>query len=372
MAKRDYYEILGVARSATAEEIKKAYRNLARKNHPDVDKSEGAHERFKEINEAYQVLSDEKKRQAYDQFGHSAFENGQGPAGHYYSYRGAPGVNFDFGGFRDPFEIFEEFFGGASPFGRQGRRREASAGEDLHYEITIPFEESVFGAEKKVDIPRFVLCSACQGSGSKDGQKENCRRCHGSGQVRQSVQSIFGNLTTVGLCPECAGEGVTVSNPCPKCKGQGRVKSVEETLIKIPSGVEDGSQIRFRGLGEAGLRGASGGDLFLTVRVMPHKHFKRRGFDLHSEKKISLTTAILGETVEVETIDGSAKLKIPPGTQPDTQFRLRNYGVAHPHSKSRGDQLVTVRVEIPNRLSRRQEELIKEFANEEKKGFWKF
>lgn len=374
MAKRDYYEVLGVTKTSTTDEIKKAYRNLARKHHPDVDTSEGAHERFKEINEAYQVLSDDKKRQTYDQFGHSAFESGAGagygPGVHYYSY-GGPDTNFDFGGFRDPFEIFEEFFGGASSFSGN-RRRSSSTGEDLHYELTISFEDSVFGTERKVEIPRHVSCPACHGSGSKDGKKETCKNCQGSGQVRQNVQSIFGNIATMNVCPSCHGAGSTISNACQKCKGQGRLKETQSTEIKIPSGVIDGSQIRFKGLGEAGLRGSLAGDLFLIIRVLPHKFLKRQGFDLFSQEKIPMSSAVLGDTIEVKTVDGTAKLKVPSGTQPGTQFRLKGYGMTHPQGKARGDQYVTVDVEIPTKLTRHQEELLKEFSAEEKNGFWKF
>lgn len=360
--KRDYYEILGVGKKASAEEIKKAYRVLARKHHPDVDKSEGAEARFKEINEAYQVLSDQQKRAAYDQFGHSAFQGGAGApggAGSYgYGYGQGVNVDFDFGGFRDPFEIFNEFFGGGSPFSGS-RRGGKSQGEDLHYEITIPFEQAAFGTEKRIEIPRLEVCTECSGSGAEKGSKKStCQTCKGNGQVQQAAQSIFGNFVTARVCPTCGGAGEVIEKKCPKCKGAGRVKGVKETEIKIPAGIDDGDTIRFPNLGQAGERGGEYGALYLTVRVAPHKEFKRAGFDVYIEHPISFSQAALGATIEIPTLDGKVDLKIPSGIQTGTDIRIKDKGIKH--NNSRGDQYVRVKVITPQNLSSKQKEALKE------------
>lgn len=361
--KKDYYEILGVSKTATVEEIKKAYRALARKFHPDINKEKDATDRFKEINEAYQVLTDEKKREAYDRFGHSAFENGGGGQGGWQNYnRGSPGVefNFDFGNFRDPFEIFEEFFGVRSPY--QRGRRSSSKGEDKYYEITLPFAEAVFGVEKTIELDHFVGCSECQVGGGKKGSKMvTCTTCHGKGQVSRRTQSIFGSFVTNSICPECGGEGRVISEKCPKCKGAGRVREKISKSIKIPSGVDDGDVIRFPALGDIGEKGAPAGDLFLTIRVLAKKEFKRSGFDIYSELPLSFGQAALGDTVAVETVHGPVKLKIPTGTQTGTEFRLKGYGVPRLQDNGKGDHLVKVIVKTPQKLSKKQEELLKEF-----------
>src|SRR3990167_4448112 len=248
-SKKDYYEVLGVSKTASDTDIKKAYRSLARKAHPDVDKSAGAEERLKEINEAYQVLSDPQKKAAYDQFGHAAFSQGApggAPGGGGYTYSYGPGVNvdFDFGGFRDPFEIFEEFFGSSSPFGSSRRKTGPRAGEDLHYEISIPFEQAAFGVEKKIELPRFEVCSDCSGSGVERGSKKvTCSTCNGKGQVQQTTSSILGQILLNRTCPTCSGEGEIIEKKCPKCKGAGRVKNYHETNIKIPTGIDDGDTV---------------------------------------------------------------------------------------------------------------------------------
>jgi molecular chaperone DnaJ len=362
MEKKDYYDILGVSKKATDAELKSAYRKKARAHHPDVDKSAGADGRFKEINEAYQVLSDPQKKEAYDRFGHAAFQSGTAggaPGGFSYQYGPGVDVNFDFGGFQDPFDIFEQFFGVRSPFGRTARRRSSRAGEDLHYEIIIPFEQAAFGIEKKIELPRREACPECAGSGAEKGTKKTtCSTCRGNGRVQQATQSIFGNIVTARTCPACEGEGETVEKKCHKCKGSGRVKAINEQKIKIPAGVDDGDTIRFQGLGEAGERGGGYGDLYLSIRVLPHKEFKRRGYDIYYEQPISFSQAALGDAVEVSTLDGKVKLKIPEGTQTGTEFRLREKGIKH--DSSRGDQYVQVKVKTPTRISSRQKDALKE------------
>ena len=360
MAKHDYYEILGVSKAASADEIKSAYRKKARAHHPDVDKSDGAEARFKEINEAYQVLSDPQKREAYDRFGHAAFQTGGAGAPSGFSYQYGPGVdfNFDFGGFQDPFEIFEQFFGFRSPFGGTARRGPRS-GAALHYEIIIPFEQAAFGVEKKIELTRTETCPECAGGGGEKGTKKTtCSTCRGNGRVQQATQSIFGNIITARTCPTCGGEGEGIEKKCRKCKGSGRVKAINEQKIRIPAGVDDGDTIRFRGLGEAGERGGGYGDLYLSIRVLPHKEFKRRGYDTYYEQPISFSQAALGDAVEVPTLDGGVKLKVPEGTQTGTEFRLKERGVKH--DSSRGDQYVRVRVVTPKHLSTRQKEALRE------------
>ncbi len=359
--KRDYYQVLGVAKTASADEIKKAYRGLARKHHPDVDKTAGAEARFKEINEAYQVLSDSQKRAAYDQYGHSAFQPGASgaPGGYSYGYGPSANVDFDFGGFRDPFEIFNEFFGGASPFGSTGRRGGKQRGEDLHYEITIPFEQAAFGVEKKIEVPRYESCDLCNGTGAERGSKKTtCPTCQGRGQIQQSAQSIFGNFVTARICPNCQGEGEIIEKKCPKCKGSGRIKAVKETDIKIPAGIDNGDTIRFPELGQAGENSGPYGDLYLTIRVAAHKEFIRDGFDVYYEQSVSFAQAALGDTIEVPTLDGKVNLKIPSGIQTGTDIRIRDKGIKH--GSDRGDHFVRVKVITPQNLSGRQKDALKE------------
>ena len=361
--KRDYYEVLGVGKSASAEEIKSSYRKKARQHHPDVDKSADAEKKFKEINEAYQVLSDPQKKEAYDRFGHEAFRpgsaTGAGPGG--FSYQYGPGVefDFDFGGFRDPFEIFEEFFGFRSPFGTSRTRRGPRQGQDLHFEITVSFEQAAFGIERQIEIQRHETCPQCRGSGAEKGSKSvTCSTCQGRGQVQQSTQSIFGNIVTARTCPTCQGAGETIEKKCSKCKGSGRVKAFKKTKIKIPAGVDHGDTIRFSSLGEAGEKGGGYGSLYLTIRVLPHKEFTRRGFDILHEQPISFTQAALGDIIEVPTLDGSVKLKIPEGTQTGMDFRLKEKGIKH--DSARGDQYVRVKVITPTKLSQREKEALQE------------
>ncbi len=366
MTKSDYYEILGVAKNASTEDIKKAYRTKARKHHPDVDKSAGAEERFKEINEAYQVLSDPQKKAAYDQYGHAAFSatgggGGGAPGGGYYTWGGGQGFNVDFGGFRDPFEIFEEFFGSSSPFSRRsGQRTGPRRGEDLHYELVVPFEEAAFGVEKNISLPRHEICSHCNGAGAERGsQTKTCPTCAGRGQVSSQAKTIFGSFVTQQVCTTCSGEGQIIEKKCKECKGSGRVKTVKETTISIPAGVDDRDTIRFPGLGEAGEKGGSYGDLYLSLRVAPHRQFRRRGYDVYLDQDLSFKQAALGDVIEVKTLDGKVNLKIPEGTQTGTDFRLKEKGIKH--GNSRGDQFVHVTVVTPKTLSSKQKEALKDF-----------
>lgn len=360
--KKDYYEVLGVSKTSSEEEIKKAYRTKARKHHPDVDKTAGAAERFKEINEAYQVLSDPQKKSAYDQFGHAAFQGGGSPGGSAgygtYGYPGGFNVDFGGGGFRDPFEIFEEFFGSASPFGGGGRKTGPRTGEDLHYEITIPFEQAAFGTEKKVEIPRFEVCDHCSGSGAEKGSaKKTCPNCSGRGTIQQTTNSILGPLVTSRTCSNCNGEGEIIEKKCAKCKGVGRVKTVKDTDIKIPAGVDDNDTVRFTGLGQAGEKGGGYGDLYLTIRVASHKDFKRSGYNIYLEQPISFTQAALGDTIEVPTLDGKVKLKIPEGIQSGTDIRIKEKGIKH--GNNRGDQFVRVKVITPTNLSGKEKQALR-------------
>jgi len=356
---RDYYEILGVTKSASDAEIKKAYRTLARKYHPDVHKEADGGERFKEINEAYQVLSDPQKKVVYDQYGHSAFN--QGPSGSTTSW----GNDFDFGNFRDPFEIFEEFFGSRSPFGFSGGARSSRySGEDLHFELTSSFKEAVFGTSKDISLERLIHCSGCKSSGVAKGSKKiTCDKCGGRGVVQRSANSIFGNIITNTTCDKCAGSGQIPEKQCPKCKGKTLVFSEERRTIKIPAGVDDGSVIRYQGIGNAGPNGGDYGDLYLTIRVLGSKEFRRIGQEIHSELKINIVQASLGDELSVETVDGGEKINIPPGSQPGEQIRLKGKGVPSVNGYGRGDQVVTLKIEIPRHLSAKQKDLLKQFES---------
>jgi molecular chaperone DnaJ len=365
--KRDFYEVLGLSKSASDSDVKKAYRTLARKHHPDVDKSEGAAENFKEISEAYQVLSDPEKRKAYDQFGHSAFDrntgSGEGSSNPFgsgyrtYNYgTGGQGFNSDFGGFEDPFTIFEQFFGGAS-----SRSRQSSRGEDLHYELTIEFRDAIFGTHKTLSIAKDITCSICQGTGAENDSKiSTCPDCQGTGQIRRIVNSILGQIATAAVCPTCKGSGKKIEKPCHKCHGSGVTKENIRQEINIPKGIEDGDTIRFSGLGAAGKNGQAAGELYLTIRVLPDRKFRRRGDSIYFNIEVAPSTAVLGEIVTLPTLNGTAQLKIPTGTQPGTEFRLRGYGVPN-----RGDLYVTVNVKIPTKLSKDEKKLWESLAKPE-------
>jgi len=362
-ARQDFYEVLGVERSASQREIKKAYRQMARQYHPDVSDEPDAESRFKEINEAYQVLSDPNKRNAYDRFGHAGLEGGR--------------AGFDFGGFRDPFDIFEEFFGqgfGFSSRGRRGPRR----GGDLRYDLRLTFEEAVFGCEKTIELRRYETCPECAGSGAKPGTSpDTCSKCNGTGQVRQVQRSILGSFVSVTDCPDCRGQGTVVTDVCPRCEGDKRVSVTRELSVNIPAGVDDGTRIRLAGEGEAGSNGGPRGNLYIVLEVEPHLIFRRRDDDILVEVEINVAQAALGTDIEVPTLDGDETITVDPGTQTDTVLRLPDRGVPHVKRHGRGDELVLLRVAIPKRLSREQRTLLEELGGtlepekvlEEKRGF---
>ncbi len=353
---KDYYEVLGVARNATADEIKKAYRKLAIKYHPDKNPGDHeAEEKFKELSQAYEVLSDTQKRGQYDQFGHDAFTRGG---------RGAPGG----GGFHDPFDIFSQVFGsgGGSIFeelfsgGGGGRARSGPrGGADLRFDLEIDFEEAAFGTDKKIRIPRLDTCDRCHGNGCEPGSSlHTCPRCHGSGQV--TSQQLFMSIRQA--CPSCGGRGKTPEKACAKCRGEGRVR-VEKTLkIHLPPGVDTGSRLRITGEGEGGAQGGPPGDLYVVVHVRPHEIFQRDGQDIICDMPIDFPTAALGGVVEVPTITGKAQLRIPEGTQAGTILRLREKGIPSLRGGPRGDQHIRVFIEVPNKLGRQQKELLKAYA----------
>ncbi|MGD8518176.1 MAG: molecular chaperone DnaJ [Anaerolineae bacterium] len=344
-AKRDFYQVLGIDRNATDEQIKKAFRRLARQYHPDVNKNPEAEARFKEINEAYEVLSDREKRGMYDRFGHAGPQAGFG------------GFN-DFGGFED---IFESFFGGM----RTGTstRRGPTRGADLRYDLTIDFEEAVFGAEREIVIPRHEVCPQCKGSGAEPGtQPIRCPQCNGTGEVRRQQQTILGSFVQVTTCPRCQGEREIVTTPCTRCRGQKAVQ-VERTIsVKIPAGVDNGTRIRLAGEGEPGVRGGPPGNLYVELRVEPHEYFRRTDTNILLELDINITQAALGDKIRIPTLDGDEELVIPAGTQTGEVIRLRDKGVPHLRRNGRGDQLVMFHVLTPTKLSKKQKQLLEELG----------
>jgi molecular chaperone DnaJ len=342
--KRDYYEVLGVARGATDEEIKKAFRRLAFQFHPDRNKENGAEEKFKEINEAYEVLSDADKRATYDRFGHAGSPFGAG-------FEGFSG----FGGFGD---IFETFFGGGAT-----TRRGPQRGADLRYDLTLEFEEAVFGCEKELSVPRTEVCGTCNGSRSAPGsQPARCTNCSGSGEVRRVQQSIFGQFVNVTSCDRCRGEGRVITDPCPQCRGNGVERKIRKIQVRIPAGVDEGTQIRLSGEGEAGARNGPAGNLYVSISVRPHERFRRHENDIICELPINFAQAALGDEIEVETLDGPVNLKIPAGTQSHKVFEIRNKGVPNLRGSGRGDFLVVARVVTPQKLNDGQKKLFRELA----------
>ena len=341
--KKDYYELLGVGRSASEDEIKKAYRKLALQFHPDRNPGDKqAEEKFKEVSEAYSVLSDSQKRSQYDQFGHAAFGEG------------GPGGGFDFsGGFEDVFsDIFGEFFGGGG-----GRRR--GRGQDLRYSLALKFEEAVAGVEKKIKIPRHGTCETCRGNGAKPGTTpQTCPTCRGRGQV--SFQQGFFSVSRT--CNQCQGQGTIIKEPCLNCSGAGRVRNMHTLSVKIPAGVDNGSRLKLRGEGEAGAAGGSPGDLYVVVQVESHPIFMRDNLEIVCDVPISFVQAALGAEIDVPTLDGKVKMKIPAGTQSGKVFRMKGKGIKDVHGIHQGDQHVRVTVETPTRLTTKQKELLKEFA----------
>jgi molecular chaperone DnaJ len=342
--KKDYYELLGVSRSASEDEIKKAYRKLALQYHPDRNPGDKqAEEKFKEVSEAYQILSEPEKRAKYDQFGHAAFGDGGPFAG-----------GFDFSaGFEDVFgDIFGEFFGGGT---RRGRGR----GEDLRYNLELKFEEAVFGTEKKIKVPRHGPCDACHGSGAKPGTApQTCPTCRGRGQV--SFQQGFFSVSRT--CNQCRGQGTVIKEPCSTCNGSGRVRKSHTISIKIPPGVDTGSRLKLRGEGENSASGGLPGDLYVVITVEPHPIFVRDNLDIVCDVPISIAQAALGAEIDVPTLGGKVKMKIPPGTQSGKVFRMKGRGITDVQGYQQGDQHVRIKVETPTHLTVRQKELLREFA----------
>ncbi|MDD2211545.1 MAG: molecular chaperone DnaJ [Clostridia bacterium] len=354
MAKRDYYDVLGVQRNAAEAEIKKAYRKLARQYHPDVNPgNQEAEEKFKEINEAYEVLSEPGKRQRYDQFGHAGTDpNGFGGFG---GFEG--GTAGDFGGFGD---IFEMFFGGGAASARQ---RGPQQGADLRLDLELSFEEAAFGVEKDLEIPRLENCPTCHGSGAKPGTSaSSCSKCQGTGEVRYTQKTALGHFQTIKTCPQCGGMGKMISTPCPECQGRGHVKRKRKLKIKVPAGVDTGSRIRLSGEGEAGLRGGPPGDVYVYLKVRPHQIFERRGDDIYMEFPVTFVQAALGDEVQVPTLQGKAALKIPEGTQTHTVLRLRGQGIPHLYGSGRGDQYVKIVMITPTKLNEEQKQRLRDFA----------
>ncbi|MBR5487828.1 MAG: molecular chaperone DnaJ [Phascolarctobacterium sp.] len=361
MSKRDYYEVLGVSKTATQDELKKAYRKLARKYHPDLNKdNEEAAEKFKECNEAYSVLSDDQKRAQYDQFGHAAFENGgMGGGG---GFGGAGG----FGGFGGSGmeDIFDMFFGGQG--GRGGSRAKSGPqrGADLRFDLEITFEEAAFGLEKEINLYRDETCDHCHGEGAEPGSKvESCPECNGTGYIRFTQNTMFGQMVNERPCSRCKGEGKIISEPCKECRGKGTVKRNKKLKVKIPAGVDNGSRLRVSGEGEAGAKGGPSGDLYVYLYVKPHKFFERDGTTVLCEVPINIVQATLGADIKVPTLDGQVTMKVPEGTQPGKVLRLKGKGIPSLRGGGRGDQLVRIKVVVPTKLSDKQKDALRKFAD---------
>ena len=349
--KRDYYDILGVPKNASDDDLKKAFRKLAFQYHPDRNKESGAEEKFKEINEAYQVLSDPEKRSQYDRFGHAGLSG---------SASGGDG----FGGFSGFGDIFDSFFGGSGFGGSTRNRNSARRGGDLQVTMTVEFEEAVFGTEKDFEVNRIETCSKCRGSKSEPGSTvANCGTCGGSGQVRKAQQSVFGQFVQVADCGACRGQGKVVSNPCGKCRGQGRERVNRKLAVTIPPGIEEDTQIRLTNEGEHGVNGGPPGDLYIGFKVKGHKHFLREGINIRYQLPINIAQASLGSLVYVPTLDGRVELNVPAGTQPGQVFRMKGKGVAQLQGNRRGDQLVTIDVKVPKKLSKEQKILLEQLRD---------
>lgn len=347
MSNRDYYDVLGVERNASEDEIKAAFRKLARQYHPDVNKEPGAEEKFKEINEAYGVLSDREKRARYDRFG----REGLGNMGGFHDY------TVDFG------DLFEELFGSFGFSTGRSSRRSPRRGRDLQMQVNLTFEEAVFGVEKEIEFQREEVCSRCNGSGAEPGTSPvRCSTCNGHGEVRQVRQTFLGQMVQTTTCPSCNGRGEIISTPCKTCRGGGLERKTVIKKVQIPAGVDRGTQIRLAGEGGPGVYGGPNGNLFLILEVAPHKFFKRRENDIILNIDINVAQATLGAEVEVPTLDGVETLRIPPGTQPGKVFTLKGKGVPYLRRKDRGDQLVIVNVEVPTKLTKEQRELFEKLA----------
>lgn len=353
MEKRDYYEVLGLEKSASADEIKRAYRKLARQYHPDVNKDDPkAEEKFKEVKDAYEVLSDSDKRARYDQFGHNDPTQGMGGG-----FGGGFDGNFgDFGGFGD---IFDMFFGGG------GARRGPQRGSDLEYELSVEFTEAAFGIEEEIEIPRTETCTTCHGEGAKPGTKvEKCSVCNGTGEQQTVANTPFGRMVNRKVCSACRGRGVHISHPCPDCHGMGRRRVRRKVKVRVPAGVDTGTRLRIPGAGESSPNGGQPGDLHIVIRVRPHDTFEREGTNVYLDYPLTFVQAALGDEIEVPTLDGKVKLRIPEGTQTGTSFRLKGQGVVRLGTQQRGDQHVRVHVMTPTNLTEKQKDLFRELGKE--------
>ncbi len=364
--KRDYYEVLGIERGANADEIKKAFRQLARKFHPDVNKEKDAESKFKEINEAYEVLSDDQKRGAYDRYGHAAAQGGFGGGG------------FNTADMNDINDIFSEFFGGFARANAQ-QRRGPRKGADLRHDLKIDFLEAMFGIEKEIEVVRNETCTRCTGNGSEPGTTpQRCRTCNGTGEVRRVQQSILGSFVNVTTCPTCSGSGEVITVPCKQCGGRKQVRTMRSLVVSVPAGVDTGTQIRLNGEGEPGGNGGPPGNLYVVVNVTPHAYFRRKDEDIIVELSVNVAQAALGDEIEVPTIDGKDKLPIPAGTQSGSVFRLKGKGVPHLRRTTRGDQLILVNVQVPQNLNVEQKRILlelsktlgKEVVPQQEKGFF--
>lgn len=368
MAKKDYYEILGLSKNASEKEIKKAYRKLAKEYHPDRNKDSGADEKFKEVSEAYEVLSDDSKRKAYDQFGHAATDGfggfGNGAAGFggepfdmgdiFSQFFGGSGTGFNFGGFD---------FAGGGQGSSGGKRSSVQKGSDLRYRIRIDFMEAIKGAEYEINVQREVSCDKCSGSGSESGKMEECKTCGGQGRVQKIQESFLGRMSFVTECPDCRGVGRKPEKPCKECSASGLKQKEEKVKIKIPAGSFDGMTLRFRESGSAGINGGATGDLYIEVGVDEHELFERRGNDIYSTANVTVPMAVLGGQIDVETVDGNVKMKVPSGTQSGEIFRISGKGapiLGRDHQY--GDHYVKIVVEIPKKLSSKEKKLWKELG----------
>ncbi len=355
--KRDYYEVLGVDKSASADEIKKAYRKLAKQYHPDLNKDNPeAADKFREIGEAYGVLSDNEKRAKYDQFGHAGVDGSGG-----YSQGGFGG----FGDFGDLGDIFGSFFGGGFSGGASSRRNAPTKGRDMRASINLTFEEAAFGCKKEVKVSRLENCTTCGGNGAKPGTKpQTCTKCLGRGQIRTVQNTMLGQMQTTTTCPDCRGKGTIVTERCPECQGAGKTRVSDKISVNIPQGVDDGQSLRVRGKGDAGDNGGPNGDLYISISIKRHPIFEREEYDVFVDVPISFVQATLGSDIEVPTLDGKKSLNIPEGTQSGTRFKMKGFGIPYPGGNGRGDQYVTVNVEIPKNLTQKQKESLMKFAEE--------
>lgn len=370
--KRDYYEVLGVAKGATDDEIKKAYRKVAKECHPDLHPGDTAAEtRFKEASEAYEVLSNSEKRAQYDQFGHAAFDQTAG--GGYGGYGGAGG--FDFG------DIFESFFGGG--FGGSSRSsRGPQRGQDIRVYVDLSFEEAAFGVEKEVSVNKYVSCDTCEGTGSKSKVRTTCSTCNGTGQIKTRQNTPFGQFMNQRPCDRCGGTGTIVSDPCSSCSGRGKVRKNVKLNVKIPAGIDHGQAVSIPGKGEPGNLGGPAGNLLVSVKIKPHNIFERDGFNVYSELDITFAQAAIGSTIKVDTLDGKVELTIPSGTQTGSSFRMKGKGIPKLQASGRGDHYIKINVVVPKKLNDKQKELLRQFdeatdnslggvSSDNGKKFWK-